>query len=93
MRWDYQRPMEKLFVSDGKEVSLYVPDEHQLTRTPMKSSDDFRIPFELLLTRLDLRRVFARVETSRHGAGARPRRSSAARFPPRRNLPRIIPTS
>ena len=62
MRWDYQRPTEKLFVSDGKQVSLYIPEEHQLTRTPMKSSEDFRVPFELLLTRLNLRRVFARVE-------------------------------
>ena len=62
MRWDYQRPTEKLFLSDGKQVSLYIPEEHQLTRTPMKSSEDFRVPFELLLTRLNLRRVFARVE-------------------------------
>jgi len=62
MRWDYERPMEKLFVSDGKEVSLYIPEEHQLTRTSMKASGDFRIPFELLLTRLNLHRVFARVE-------------------------------
>ncbi len=62
MRWDYQRPMEKLFVSDGKDVQFYVPEENQLTRTPVKSSGDYRIPFELLLTRLNLRRVFARVE-------------------------------
>jgi outer membrane lipoprotein carrier protein len=62
MRWDYQRPTEKLFLSDGKYVSLYIPEEHQLTRTDMKSSDDFRVPFELLLTRLNLHRVFARVE-------------------------------
>jgi outer membrane lipoprotein carrier protein len=62
MRWDYQRPTEKLFLSDGKHVSLYIPEEHQLTRTDMKSSEDFRVPFELLLTRLNLRRVFARVE-------------------------------
>ncbi len=62
MRWDYQRPMEKLFLSDGKEVQFYVPEEHQLTRTPVKLSDDYRIPFELLLARLNLRRVFARVE-------------------------------
>ena len=62
MRWDYQRPTEKLFISDGKQVSLYIPEEHQLTRTSMKSSEDFRVPFELLLTRLNLRRVFARVE-------------------------------
>jgi len=62
MRWDYQRPAPKLFISDGKQVSLYVPEEHQLTRTPMKSSEDFRVPFELLLSRLNLRRVFARVD-------------------------------
>ena len=62
MRWDYQRPTEKLFLSDGKQVSLYIPEEHQLTRASMKSSEDFRVPFELLLTRLNLRRVFARVE-------------------------------
>jgi outer membrane lipoprotein carrier protein len=62
MRWDYKRPTEKLFVSDGKLVSLYIPEEHQLTRTPMKSSQDFRAPFELLLARLNLHRVFAQVE-------------------------------
>jgi outer membrane lipoprotein carrier protein len=62
MRWDYQRPNPKLFVSDGKQVSLYIPEEHQLTRAPLKSSEDFRVPFELLLTRLNLRRVFAKVE-------------------------------
>ncbi len=62
MRWDYQRPTQKLFLSDGKRVSLYIPEEHQLTRADMKSSEDFRVPFELLLSRLNLRRVFARVE-------------------------------
>jgi outer membrane lipoprotein carrier protein len=62
MRWDYQRPSPKLFVADGKQVSLYIPEDHQLTRTSLKSSEDFRVPFDLLLTRLNLRRVFARVE-------------------------------
>jgi chaperone LolA len=62
MRWDYQRPMEKLFVSDGKQVSFYVPEEHQLTRSSLKASEDFRVPFELLLARLNLHKVFARVE-------------------------------
>ena len=62
MRWEYQRPTEKLFLSDGKQVSFYVPEERQLTHASVKSSEDFRVPFELLLTRLNLRRVFARVE-------------------------------
>lgn len=62
MRWDYQRPTKKIFLSDGKQVSLYIPEEHQLTRASAKSSEDFRVPFELLLTRLNLRRVFSRLE-------------------------------
>ena len=62
MRWDYRGPTKKLFISDGKQVSLYIPEEHQLTRASAKSSEDFRVPFELLLTRLNLRRVFSRVE-------------------------------
>jgi outer membrane lipoprotein carrier protein len=62
MRWDYQRPSEKLYVSDGKNLLLYIPAQKQLTRSPVKSSGDIRVPFELLLTRLNLRRVFARFE-------------------------------
>jgi outer membrane lipoprotein carrier protein len=62
MRWDYQRPSEKLFVCDGKQLLLYVPAEKQLTRSPVKSSEDIRVPFRLLLSRLNLRRVFARFE-------------------------------
>jgi outer membrane lipoprotein carrier protein len=62
MRWDYQRPQPKLFFSDGKMLELYVPEEKQLTRTALKASDDIRVPFRLLLSRLDLRRVFSRIE-------------------------------
>ena len=62
MRWDYQRPQPKLFFSDGKRLELYVPEEKQLTRTALKASDDIRVPFRLLLSRLDLRRVFSRIE-------------------------------
>jgi outer membrane lipoprotein carrier protein len=73
MRWDYDRPTKKLFISDGKEMSLYVPEEHQLTRAPMKSSQDFRAPFELLLSRFNFRKIFAKVEVDDaalpHGPG------------------------
>jgi outer membrane lipoprotein carrier protein len=62
MRWDYQRPQPKLFLSDGKTLMLYIPEEKQLTRSPLKASDDIRIPFRLLLSRLALRRVFSRLE-------------------------------
>jgi len=62
MRWDYQRPQPKLFLCDGKTLLLYIPEEKQLTRSPLKASDDIRIPFRLLLSRLELRRVFSRLE-------------------------------
>jgi outer membrane lipoprotein carrier protein len=62
MRWDYERPQPKLFISDGKTLLLYIPEQKQLTRSPLKASDDVRVPFRLLLSRLDLGRVFARLE-------------------------------
>jgi outer membrane lipoprotein carrier protein len=75
MRWDYRQPQEKVFLSDGKKLLLYVPEERQLTRTPIRASDDVRIPFRLLLSRLDLHRVFSRIEfadeAQEHDAGDR----------------------
>jgi outer membrane lipoprotein carrier protein len=62
MRWDYQRPQRKLFLSNGKTLTLYIPEEKQLTRSPLKESDDIRVPFRLLLSRLNLSRVFSRIE-------------------------------
>lgn len=62
MRWDYRQPEEKLFLSDGKYLLLYVPAEKQMTRSRVKESTDARVPFRLLLSRLNLRRVFGRIE-------------------------------
>jgi len=62
MRWDYEQPQSKLFLSDGKSLLLYIPEEKQLTRSSLKASDDLRVPFRLLLSRLELRRVFSRLE-------------------------------
>lgn len=64
MRWDYERPQRKLFVSDGKHLILFVPAEEQVTRSSVKSSEDFRVPFRLLLSRLNLRKVFSHFEFS-----------------------------
>jgi len=62
MRWDYREPEAKLFVSDGKEVSLYIPGEKQVTRSRAKATEDFRTPLGVLLSRLSLRKVFSKVE-------------------------------
>lgn len=62
MRWDYQQPKEKIFLSDGRMLLLYIPEEKQLTRSSAKTSEDFRAPLRLLLSRFNLHRVFSRVE-------------------------------
>ena len=62
MRWDYREPEAKLFVSDGKELSLYVPAEKQVSRSAVKATEDFRTPLGVLLSRLSLRKVFSKVE-------------------------------
>jgi outer membrane lipoprotein carrier protein len=62
MRWDYQQPKEKIFLSDGKMLLLYIPAENQLTRSSVKTSEDYRVPLRLLLSRFNLSRVFSRVE-------------------------------
>src|SRR5437762_5280533 len=62
MRWDYREPKDKLVVSDGKKLWLYLPEERQVTRSPVKSIDDARVPFPLLVSHFDLRRIFSRIE-------------------------------
>ena len=62
MRWDYEQPASKLFYSDGRNLYLYVPEEKRLTRSPLKSSADSRAPFALILSRLDLRKFFSKIE-------------------------------
>jgi outer membrane lipoprotein carrier protein len=62
MRWDYRAPEKKVFLSNKKEVLLYLPAEQQLNRSSVKQSEDYRVPFRLLLSRLDLKKVFSRFE-------------------------------
>lgn len=71
MRWQYREPQEKLFLSDGKHIELYVPEEKQLTRTTVKASEDVRVPFRLLLSRLDLHKAFQKITFADEALDAR----------------------
>ena len=55
MRWDYDQPHPKLFLSDGNTAWFYVPGEQQARRTPVKQLEDLRSPLRYLLgkTRLE----------------------------------------
>ncbi len=72
MRWEYQKPEEKLFIADDKNVLMYVPEEKQLTRTTVKASEDVRVPFRLLLSRLDMHKVFEHIEFADGAMSAAP---------------------
>ena len=54
MRWDYQQPHPKVFVTDGKTAWFYVPGERQARRTPIKQLDDLRSPLRYLLGKTKL---------------------------------------
>jgi outer membrane lipoprotein carrier protein len=62
MRWDYNVPENKLFISNGKVIYEYVPADKFATKTSVKESDDFRAPFMFLLGRGNLRRDFRKIE-------------------------------
>lgn len=72
MRWDYKEPEEKLFLSNGKRLELYLPEERQLTVSSVKTSEDARVPFRLLLSRVNLRKVFGPIEFDDQALKAEP---------------------
>ena len=54
MRWEYRSPREKLFVSNGQVVWLYLPSERQLRKTEFRKLDDVRSPLAFLLGKTKL---------------------------------------
>lgn len=62
MRWVYQEPEEKIFVANGKQLLFYVPAEKQLTISSAHDAKDAQVPLEILLSHLQLSRVFSRVD-------------------------------
>ena len=62
MRWEYRNPEEKLFVSDSRNVYMYVPADRQVNKEAVSSTFDDRMPLMFLLGRADLRNEFTRFE-------------------------------
>ncbi len=58
MRWDYDQPRPKLFLTDGTTAYFYVPGEHQVRRTPVKQLNDLRSPLRYLLGKTKLQKEF-----------------------------------
>jgi outer membrane lipoprotein carrier protein len=58
MRWSYTQPPGKLFVSDGKQVYLYTPEDNRAEKSILKASEDMRAPMAFLLGKLNFRKEF-----------------------------------
>jgi outer membrane lipoprotein carrier protein len=70
MRWEYSSPAGKLFISDGKDVVLYTPDDQRAEKSKLKESEDMRAPLAFLLGKLDFKKEFKSFEVRGYGSGA-----------------------
>jgi outer membrane lipoprotein carrier protein len=67
MRWEYASPAGKLYISDGKEVVSYSPDEQRAEKSKLKESEDMRAPLAFLLGKLDFKKEFKSFQTRVEG--------------------------
>jgi len=68
MRWEYASGM--LFVSDGKFIYSYYPDEHRAEKRSMKETDDMRAPLAFLLGDVNFDRDFGEYHSKPQDGGA-----------------------
>lgn len=70
MRWEYTQPAGKLFVSDGKQVYLYLPGENRVDKMTLKDTEDMRAPLAFLLGKLNFEREFQNIHARAEGDGS-----------------------
>jgi outer membrane lipoprotein carrier protein len=58
MRWQYTAPAGKLFISDGKFIFSYTPQDNRAEKMKLKETEDMRAPLAFLLGRLDFNKDF-----------------------------------
>jgi outer membrane lipoprotein carrier protein len=71
MRWEYSQPKGKLWISDGKRVSMFLPEENRVEQSPLKESDDMRAPLAFLLGKLHFDKEFRNLQSRPEGTGIR----------------------
>jgi outer membrane lipoprotein carrier protein len=70
MRWQYSQPAGKLFISDGKYIYSYIPEEKRAEKVSMKEVADMRAPLAFLLGRLNFSEDFREFRASPQGQDA-----------------------
>ena len=71
MRWNYDAPVGKVFVLDGKYAWFYMPGDAQAQRVPAKQLDDLRSPLRFLLGHTQLKKELDNLTVMPEGAGFR----------------------
>ena len=69
MRWQYTAPTGKLFVSDGKFIYSYTPQDGRAEKMKLKEADDMRAPLAFLLGRLRFADDFREYRSHPEGDG------------------------
>jgi outer membrane lipoprotein carrier protein len=68
MRWQYSSPPGKLWISDGKDVYSYFPEQNRVEKSKFKETDDLRAPFAFLLGKLDFHEQFSKFDAKMGGS-------------------------
>jgi outer membrane lipoprotein carrier protein len=71
MRWNYDKPVGKVFVLDGKFAWFYTPGDVQAQKIPAKQLDDLRSPLRFLLGHTQLKKELDKLTVTPEGAGFR----------------------
>jgi len=71
MRWNYDNPVGKVFVLNGKYAWFYTPGDAQAQRIPAKQLDDLRSPLRFLLGHTQLKKELDGLTVTPDGAGFR----------------------
>ncbi len=58
MRWNYTTPQKKLFVSDGRTMFMYFPDDKQVMKNPVPEQDQATSAILFLMGKGDITRDF-----------------------------------
>jgi outer membrane lipoprotein carrier protein len=69
MRWNYDQPVGKVFVLDGKYAWFYTPGDTQAQRIPAKQLDDLRSPLRFLLGHTQLQKELDNLTVTPNGSG------------------------
>jgi outer membrane lipoprotein carrier protein len=62
MRWEYNRPEEKLFISNGKTVYFFDPGLQRVQKDEVKNISDDQVPMMFLVGRSGLKGEFKEIE-------------------------------